>query len=371
MDVPFVDFYNQNQISPVRQDISDLRKHFCRRRALYQILGLPPALVESKSVIEFGPGSGHNAVYTSSLSPGHYTLVDASEVGVKALGDRFGDSRQIRVCKSLFEEHSSEFLFDVVLAENCVPHQPNPVALLTHISSFTKKGGVFIHTTINGISYLSETLRRLIRDKLGLGNLPVTDQVRALTPVYTPHLSTLKAMSRSVEDWILDSVVQPLNKVSLLSIPDAIEALKGEFDFYNSSPSFRSDWRWYKELTEEEKGFNALALEQYFRKNINLIDYRFTLPDQTPELGLELEVLCGKTWKIMCAIENGDPNWSWKDLFENLSDISEKIEPLLPETAAAIVEIRDWLETGDPDAPLVSFTGWWGRGAQYVSFLRK
>src|SRR5436190_1477044 len=85
-----LDFYRQHGISPVAQDISDLPAHFARRAALYRSLGLPPMAVHGKWVLEIGPGSGDNAVYTESLRPDNYVLLEPNERGADELRDRFG-----------------------------------------------------------------------------------------------------------------------------------------------------------------------------------------------------------------------------------------------------------------------------------------
>ena len=46
---PYVDFYRQEEISPVAQDISDLDRHFQRRQALYRHLGISPGLENRSS----------------------------------------------------------------------------------------------------------------------------------------------------------------------------------------------------------------------------------------------------------------------------------------------------------------------------------
>jgi len=81
-DHAFVTFYSDHKVSPVAQDITDLEKHFQRRDSLFRSLGIPPFLVNGLSVIEFGPGSGHNAVFTASLSPSKYVLVDGNTLGL-------------------------------------------------------------------------------------------------------------------------------------------------------------------------------------------------------------------------------------------------------------------------------------------------
>ena len=106
---PYLDFYRANAISPVRQDISELKKHFDRREALYRHLRIAPGLLKGQSVIEFGPGSGHNAIYTSSLEPKHYVLVDGNEVGLKDLKKTLeahrGGTTRYEVHASLIEEY--------------------------------------------------------------------------------------------------------------------------------------------------------------------------------------------------------------------------------------------------------------------------
>ena len=82
-NLSFVDFYTKHDISPVQQDISSLEKHFQRRESLYKILGIIPVFLKGKKIIEFGPGSGHNAIYTATLNPGQYVLVDGNKRGIQ------------------------------------------------------------------------------------------------------------------------------------------------------------------------------------------------------------------------------------------------------------------------------------------------
>lgn len=52
----FIEFYRKNKISPVRQDISDFKKHLKRREKLYRTIGLPIITFSNKDVLEVGPG---------------------------------------------------------------------------------------------------------------------------------------------------------------------------------------------------------------------------------------------------------------------------------------------------------------------------
>lgn len=53
MTASHLEFYTKFNISPVRQDISDLSRHFQRREALYRQLGILPRAIrgDRKSVV--------------------------------------------------------------------------------------------------------------------------------------------------------------------------------------------------------------------------------------------------------------------------------------------------------------------------------
>src|SRR5690606_26053965 len=121
-----IDFYAGNGISPVAQDISDLSRHFRRRDSLYRFLGLPPAFLRGRSVLEFGPGSGHNALFTASLSPARYLLVDGNPKGLADTRRLLAEHRLAEPCEvvpSLFEDFATNERFDLVLAEGLLSFQ--------------------------------------------------------------------------------------------------------------------------------------------------------------------------------------------------------------------------------------------------------
>ena len=93
-----VDFYKTNQMSPVNQDISNLQSHFEKRELLFRHLGVPPALLEEKKIIEFGPGNGQNAVFTNSLFPKTYVFVDGNPYSLNTTKELLQKNRG---CKNL------------------------------------------------------------------------------------------------------------------------------------------------------------------------------------------------------------------------------------------------------------------------------
>lgn len=181
MDLPFVDFYKRHNISPVRQDIVDIEKHFQRRESLYRTLSIVPAFLKGKNVIEFGPGGGYNAIYTAHLNPDQYILVDGDKLGIEECHENFEklniNLNNISFVHSLFQDFTSKQKFDLVLAENCIPHQSQPVGLLQQLASFVRAGSILVITCISGVSYFSEIIRRLMRDDLLPPNSHPKDQL--------------------------------------------------------------------------------------------------------------------------------------------------------------------------------------------------
>ena len=368
----FVGFYESNHISPVSQDISDMNKHYQRRESLFRSLGILPKLVKNSKFLEFGPGSGHNALYTASLFPESYELVDGNLKGVRDTRTRletFGIDR-ITVHHALFSEYQSDARFDIVWAEGCLPHQTQPIPLLEHIASFVVEDGCICVSINNGISYLSETIRRLFRDRFFQASGDVHEQARKLTPYVQPHLQHLRGMSRPVEDWILDSIVQPMRDRRLLSIPEVVSCLDREFDVYGSSPRFLTDWRWYKEIIGDDRRFNELALDNYYKNNLNLLDYRFDFPEHSRAYGEKLEALGSRSWDLMCEIEHGN-ELIWKEFFDLMDELCSHIDGEAPITVGAIRESCALLQNATPDMDLSQFPQWWGRGQQYLSLIRK
>ena len=131
----FVDFYSKNKISPVSQNIDDLDLHFQRRNSLFSNLGLPVSLLKDCDILEFGPGTGHNALYTISLMPKRYYLVDGNPKGLedtKKLLSRYSIP-DLKLFSTLFLDFQVKDSFDIVWAEGCIPRQTDPISILKHL----------------------------------------------------------------------------------------------------------------------------------------------------------------------------------------------------------------------------------------------
>lgn len=378
--IPFLDFYRQHNISPVAQDISDLNKHFDRRNALYRHCGIPPCFIKGKHVLEIGPGTGHNALFTNAMQPDRYVLVDGNSKSIqetsRLLGSYFDDISNCEIVEIPIENFTSDIPFDLAICEGVISGQVNPAVFLKSISNFVAPGGILLITCNDSVSILSEMLRR-IAAQLIIGNerSSLPEKLDKLRPFFSRHLGTLKGMSRSNDDWIYDNIFHPIIG-KMLSIEDAIKALSNEFQVYGVSPHFFTDWRWYKDIHGDGEFYNDLAIDSYRRNIHNLLDYRFVFEAIDPETGLELAGLCTNVLEIALSVQNEDTKAGYLSaLVKQLDEILSVIVKFSVSTADSLREItsafRECLAGKAFSTTLDRFAPWFGRGQQYLSFIKR
>ncbi len=370
---PFVDFYRKHAISPVAQDISDFPMHVERRASLYRLLGIPPTAVTGKDLIEFGPGSGYNAVATARFGPRSYVFVDGNPTGIahlKNLIARYAPGLDYRAETAYIDEYHSDERYDLVICEGVIPFQFDPPYFARRVAEFAKPGGVVSLTTVDPASFLGDFGRRVLADKLVPVSLSTSERVAALMPYFATDTATLSGMSRPLEDYIYDNIVQPLPG-RMFSIADALAALDDDFDFYGSSPAIVTDLRWFKRLHGAARMTNARAAVAYRSNVINLLDSRIEVAPHDPERGDRILALAATFVAAMHAFEAGD-GATTADIATPVEGIARLVEDIVPSTAASLdalaAAIADDHLTSFPGEPVRSF---FGRGMQYVSFARR
>ena len=373
MEKPYLDFYADQGADLVSRNVEDKETFFRSRESLYLTLGIPPGLLKGKSVIEFGPGTGHNALYTDWLEPSLYVLVDGGEAILSASKNRLEvdgrNSVERHYICSLFEDYSCEDEYDLVIAEGCIPNQINPIALFQKLLEFVRPQGIMMFTTVSAASWLSEIIRRLVKTRLVPIDTPFNEQVEYLLPIFNEHFAALSSMGRTGESWILDNLVQPLSLGKLFTIPDAVDNLPDPFEIVATAPRFSLDWTWYKDVAESKEEKNNVFLTSYYRNVINMMDRRSVVPSHDYELGVQIEDLASRIWMDLCLIEQGNSS-AWSVVLNNLSELRNCIERVSPGTAKAIQEAHEWIDHGSVASPLNYFPSWWGRGQQHVSIVR-
>ena len=386
----FLNFYLEHKLHPVNQDISDLNLHFKRRIDLYREIGLPQIVFNFKDVLEVAPGSGYNSIVTSSLGLKSFDLIEPNLTGYSemlALFDKMLISdKNIKFYNLTLEEFVEKKLYDIVLCEGLLPGLNNNLLFLNNLKSKVKEHGILVVTTIDSVSIFFETLRRYLAILLiKYNNIEKFEQkVDILTKAFSSHLSTLIGMSRSINDWVIDNLINPasitLGNENQFSFPIAIENIQDDFIFYGSSPNFISNYKWYKDV-QDSKSYNLSIIEDYYSKVHNLLNKN--------EIGSSTindnKLLIYLTKKFSEVVENKYKFINSNEQFEQksiqndlliLNDIYDLLyKNSLHNSAKVILEFLNLFK--DDKIPSVSeinnmiyFKSAFGRGQQYVSFIK-
>ncbi len=371
----FLDYYRAHGIIPVYQNITDVSLHLQRRAGLLRQLGVPYRYLTGRSCLEFGPGTGQNALFTLACNPSELILVDANPASLKEthlhLSEWKCHQTNIQLIESTIEAFPTDRKFDFVLCEGVIPFQNNPYAMAAKVGESVSPGGVLVITCVDGVSYFSEILRRTLMPKILALASGQESELETLVRFFTPDLQALPAMSRRYDDWVLDVILHPYRGGKLFPIPDAIDTLQSTFDIQGLSPSFLEDWRWFKQITGDDPKTNEQAFDSYRLKGSALLDYRFE--DRKALLdGKILQSMCNLAYERHFDAWDGDREAS-RDIFNIASKVSDYICRSMPKSAASI---QDWmrmfneLEHGKWPVP-GAFAGFFGRGQQYVSFIKR
>lgn len=374
----FVRFYNENGIIPVRQDINDKGEFYAKRNFLYSSLGVPLSMLKDRSVLEFGPGGGWNAVATSAHQPSNYVFVDGAVASVaelrKKLSNKLFKAKNTEIYESNIYSFSDPRKFDLVIAEGLIPGQKDPGVVLRKVSSFVGDTGSLIVTTTTSASLLSEFCRRLFSIRLFEGINSFADKVKVSANFFESHLKSLGTKTRPIEDWVADSIVHEWHKEQMVfSLEDCIAEIGEQFSFYGSLPRFLIDDRWYKLVERKSNLLNEMALDQHKSISASFLDYRVPLRVALQSgVGGDVENICTE---LRALHDQMMFDGSYNRLYEFSKGINELAGALPGTFKSTVTALREFnnlfprFAEGEP-VDFKHFPNWWGRGQQYVSFTR-
>lgn len=373
---PYIDFYEDHQIIPVRQDLSDMAKHLRRRDALYRQLGLLPALVRGRSVLEIGPGTGDNAVHTAGLGPARYVLVDGNSQSIAALEAKMAAGvlpATAQVVRSDFLSFETDQRFDVVLCEGLLPAQSDPAAFLRRLAALVAEQGVLVVTTVSHISYFPEMCRRLVMPVMRRHHPSMAALVGALAAFFAPDLHSLPGMSRLHEDWVLDQIIHPYGTAVAFPLAEAVRTLDATFEAAGTSPRFLTDWRWYKSVVESPQSANDWTMAQMDGHALAMIDYRVAPQPTDPALARGIEGRCRDLWAAHVAYHASGDDVLLPPILDGIAGVADLLPAPYAGTATAI---RDFLGgfrqllSGAVAPDFGAFPPLFGRGQQYLMLTR-
>lgn len=268
----FIEYYGKHNISPVKQDLSDINVHYARREKLYRQLGIPCIAFNGKKVLEVGPGSGYNTLAFFEWG-GICTLVEPNKAGVIEMKKLFADynvlDEQYAIKECTIEEADIYEKFDIVIAEGFLHSIDNSDEIIRRLSELVKDGGVIVITCMDSISMFVEQMKRLICHILINDISDYEIQVKACVHFFEGQMKNVKGMSRSIEDWVRDDMLNPaFNNEEILSIEDAIDIFPSEFSFLGSSLKIFTDYSWYKDIEYDER---KDIIRQYRMKRHNFL----------------------------------------------------------------------------------------------------
>ena len=367
---PFLDFYEKHKIIPTSLEITHKQKFFTQRNYLFETLGIPTRFLSGSQILELGPGTGQKAEHLLSLNPASYTAIDNNIESIKSTQDmikRSGFSGSATVTSADFSEYVDSNRYDLVLAELVVITQHDPLLFLDKLVKLLRPGGVLVYTCSDSISLLSEILRRAIVNKLEMVSDNLRDSADAIAKFFGPDLNSLNGMNRSHTDWAIDQIIKPTIGPQM-TIADSLQSFQNEAVFHGSSPRFVEDYRWYKDPDSSIESLNSVAIENFWAKCHNFIDYRFNYKSLNSQVNQDIYAATNRLYSTVA-----EATWSYESEKTVTTDCQE-IQSLISENCqgtnlSLAAFLKYWRTENIFD--LEPFRPWWGRGTQYMSVMKR
>jgi hypothetical protein len=376
---PYLDFYGKHSISPVHQDLSDFQIHLTRRSNLYRLLGLPAFLFQNQIILEVGPGGGYNSL-TLFAWGANVDFVEPNPTAQQELTELLNKYQIVPERWSLYpgliEDYPGSKVYNLVLAEGFIPGLFEREKVVAKLKSLVKPGGVVVVTCFDEISFFFEILKRLVAHYLTMGIDDFNQKVEILIKAFETHLKTLKYVSRPIEDWVKDMLLNPAVQGRFFSIVDCVKEFGDDFQFLGSSPSMFINYQWYKNVDFDLK---QSIIEQYQIKKHNLLLWDLDETTRPITQNEKLSELAGRIRDNAKIIESIRDRESTRPITNEiillLREINDLVGDLDRRINLAINEVITLLIDEKIDAQKVAnsfyFAQTFGRGQQYVSLQKR
>lgn len=373
----FIEYYGAHEISPVKQDLSDLELHYAKREKLYRQLGIPCITFDQKKILEIGPGSGYNTLAFFAWG-GVCTLVEPNKAGIAEMKKLFADyeipTEKYTIKECTIEQADIAETFDLVIAEGFLHSIDNGEEILKQLMGYVKSGGVIVITCMDVMSMFVEQMKRLICQILIKDITDYDLQVEKCVEFFAGQMEKVKGMSRSVEDWVKDDMLNPaFNCKEALSMEKALKIFPDNFSFLGSSQRIFTDYSWYKDLEYKERK-NMIQQYQKKRHNFLMTGLNETILSEEDSIDLEKGIRAIRNYAI--EYEEGYEDQSLDKIIKKLGEIRHIMSTIDQACEAFVIEVREILEKLR-DKKQVTFEKYStfytavGRTQQYLSMVKK
>jgi len=258
-----LEYYKSNRFNPVLiplENEEQWRSHLAKRCNLYEKhLGIPMVLLNGRSVLEFGPNSGENALVLAKFGA-NLTLVEPNEQvipRIEAIFDQFGLTGRIKIINSRLEDFDTNEVYDMVIAEGFLSTLDHREDALRRIGNYVSPGSFGVISFNDLYGGFLEMLRRLVLFRAcnlsGVHSVHGQRSLAIAKSLYFDDFARLPA-SRNFESWWKDTLVNPFyHSKYLWSYLDVLPILaEVGADFHSSSPMWSTfkHYTWYKKLDE-------------------------------------------------------------------------------------------------------------------------
>lgn len=200
-------------------------------------------------------------------------LVEANPKGIEDMKNLFNQEKistnryKIHECK--IEEFINKKKYDIIIAEGFIHAISNAKEVIEKLCDMLKEGGIVVITCMDKFGMFVEEIKRLVVNVVTKDINDYDEKVIEYTKFFEPQFSKLKGMSRSVEDWVKDDMLNPaFYNECILSIGDAINIFPKDFYILGTSQKIFTDYSWYKDLNYNER---KNLLKQFHMKQHNFM----------------------------------------------------------------------------------------------------
>lgn len=251
--------------------------------------------------------------------------IDLVEPNQKGISDMQSLFAQYKIDESMYEifpiqieEFHAKSQYEIILAESFLHSIDNAMEIIDQLFDMLTDGGVLVITCMDELSMFVEQIKRLVAHIYIKDIQSYEEQVAKLTSFFAEQMSGLNGMSRSVEDWVRDDILNPaFQSNSLLSIGKMIESLPDNIDVLGTSQNMFTDYSWYKDVQFDVK---SEYLSQFKKKQHNLM---LTGESETI-ISIEMNKKMNQIIKdIREASKRYEEKWNWEEITVIISKLDE------------------------------------------------